>query len=73
MQWKPEDFYPYLDVVFNAFGMERILFGSDWPVLLLSGEYTEWKELIIEYMNDLSVEKKNNMFGLNAVKFYNLR
>ena len=33
-EWSPGEFYPYLDVVFNAFGTERLLFGSDWPVIL---------------------------------------
>ncbi len=72
-QWKPEDFYPYLDAVFNAFGIDRLLFGSDWPVLLLSGEYNEWKELLIAYMNSFSVEEKDAVFGLNVAKFYNLQ
>lgn len=71
-QWKPEDFYPYLDVVFNAFGTQRILFGGDWPVLLLSGKYIEWKELLMTYMNKFSAEEKKAVFGLNASKFYNL-
>ncbi len=71
-QWKPEDFYPCLDVIFKAFGTHRILFGSDWPVLLLSGEYIEWKELLMTYMNKFSAEEKKAVFGLNASKFYNL-
>ena len=72
-QWKAEDFYPYLDVVFNTFGTDKILFGSDWPVMLLSGEYLEWQELLMNYMNHFSKEEKDKVFGLNAVKFYNLR
>ncbi|MEO5948750.1 MAG: amidohydrolase family protein [Chitinophagaceae bacterium] len=72
-QWKAIDFYPYLDVVFKAFGKDRILFGSDWPVMLLSGEYLEWKELLMNYLNNFSTEEKNKLFGLNAVKIYNLQ
>jgi hypothetical protein len=34
-QWSPGEFYPYLDVVFDAFGTDRLMFGSDWPVILL--------------------------------------
>lgn len=71
-QWKAEEFYPYFDVVFNAFGVQRILFGSDWPVMLLSGEYTEWKDLLMTYMTNFSAEEKDAVFGLNASKFYNL-
>jgi L-fuconolactonase len=72
-QWRPKDFYPYLDVIFNAFGTDRLLFGSDWPVMLLSGAYLEWNELLMNYMNNFSATEKDKLFGLNAVKFYNLR
>lgn len=71
-QWKPEDFNPYLDVVFNAFGTDRLMFGSDWPVLLVSGTYLEWRSLVTNYMNNFSAHEKNAVFGLNAIKFYNL-
>jgi len=37
--WKEEDFTPYLKVVFEAFGEDRLMFGSDWPVCLLNGTY----------------------------------
>lgn len=36
--WKKEDFYPYLDIVIEAFGIERVMFGSDWPVCKLAAE-----------------------------------
>src|SRR4051812_13374852 len=39
--WKPEDFQPFLDVVFEAFGVDRLMFGSDWPVCLLAGDYNK--------------------------------
>lgn len=71
-QWKEKDFYPYLDVVFESFGTERILFGSDWPVMLLSGNYIKWKRLVENYMHRFSPEEKQKVFGKNAIKFYNL-
>jgi L-fuconolactonase len=71
-QWKEKDFYPYLDVVFNSFGTDRILFGSDWPVMLLSGTYPKWKKLLENYMLQFSEEEKRKVFGQNAIKFYNL-
>ena len=37
--WTPNDFIPYLDVVFEAFGIERLMYGSDWPVSLLAASY----------------------------------
>ncbi|MGN6530356.1 MAG: amidohydrolase family protein [Ginsengibacter sp.] len=70
--WNEKDFYPYLDGVFDSFGTDRILFGSDWPVMLLSGNYGKWKKLLENYMKQFSEEEKQNVFGKNAIKFYNL-
>jgi L-fuconolactonase len=71
-EWSPAEFYPYLDVVFKAFGTDRLLFGSDWPVLLLSGIYVQWKSLLEKYMEHFAEEEKEKIFGGNAVRFYNL-
>jgi len=71
-EWSAADFYPYLDVVFEAFGTDRILFGSDWPVILLSGIYVQWKSLVEKYMENFDEEEKQKVFGLNAVHFYKL-
>ena len=71
-QWSPAEFYPYLDIVFNAFGTDKLLFGSDWPVILLSGMYVQWKSLLEKYMENFDREEKEKIFGRNAVRFYNL-
>lgn len=71
-QWSPADFYPYLDIVFNAFSTDRLLFGSDWPVILVSGVYVQWKSLLEKYMEDFDFEDKEKVFGKNAIRFYNL-
>lgn len=70
--WKEEDFYPYLDVVFETFGTQRLLFGSDWPVMLLAGNYTKWKNLVEKYMQRFTDEEREAVFGNNAIEFYNL-
>lgn len=70
--WGPEDIYPYLDVVFEAFGTGRLMFGSDWPVCQLAGGYEIACELLTAYLKPLSEEDKNKIWGQNAVKFYNL-
>jgi L-fuconolactonase len=70
--WSAKDFYPYLDVVFEAFGADRLLFGSDWPVMLLSGIYVQWKSLLEKYMENMTEEDRQNVFGENAMSFYNL-
>ncbi len=71
-QWAPEDFYPCLDVVFECFGTDRLMFGSDWPVMLLRSGYVQWKSLLERYMRHLGDDEKKKVFGKNAVNFYQL-
>ena len=72
-EWSAGDFYPYLDVVFDAFGTDRLLYGSDWPVMLLSGIYIQWKSLLEKYMENYPEEERQKVFGLNASRFYKLQ
>ena len=71
-QWSPGEFYPYLDVIFDAFGTDRLMFGSDWPVVLLSGMYVQWKSLLEKYMENFAQEDRQKIFGENAIRFYKL-
>ncbi|HEV7379010.1 MAG TPA: amidohydrolase family protein, partial [Dyadobacter sp.] len=70
--WKKADFAPYLDVVFEAFGSKRIMFGSDWPVCLVAGDYGQMKAVLDEYLSAFSASEKAAVMGGNAVQFYNL-
>ena len=71
-KWRPEDIRPYLDVVFEAFGPSRLMFGSDWPVCLLAASYPDVYELVHEYVSPLSAPEKEKLFGGNAAAFYGL-
>lgn len=71
--WRPEDFRPYLDVVLEAFGPERLMFGSDWPVCLLAGEYEAVLALAEDYFRQLNSGERAGLFGGNAATFYGLR
>lgn len=71
--WKPDDMRPYLDVVFEAFGPERLMFGSDWPVCLLAASYGQVKQLVENYVQPLSTSEKDDIFGGNAIRFYGLK
>jgi L-fuconolactonase len=71
-KWKKEDLLPYIDVVVNAFGTKRIMFGSDWPVCLVASSYKQWVDLLKEYFTPFSREERNAFFGDNAVTFYKL-
>jgi L-fuconolactonase len=71
--WKPSDFEAYLDVVFEAFGPERLMFGSDWPVCLVAGSYERVKQLLEDYVDRHVPREKSEIFGGNAVRFYGLQ
>jgi L-fucono-1,5-lactonase len=71
--WTKEDFRPYLDVVFDAFGPDRLMFGSDWPVCLLAASYQQVLRIIEEYVRDYPPDVKEKIFGGNAARFYRLK
>ena len=71
-QWSKKDFFPYLDVVFDYFGPDRLLFGSDWPVCLVAANYTQVKTLVEEYVAPWGDEVRAKVFGENAMDFYKL-
>lgn len=71
-EWSASEFYPYLDIVFESFGTNRLVFGSDWPVMLISGIYVQWKSLLEKYMENFTADDHEKVFGLNAFEFYNL-
>ena len=71
--WKRDDFTPYLDVVLEAFGPERLMFGSDWPVCLLAGEYADVAAIPRDYFSRLSTTEQRMIWGDTAVGFYGLK
>lgn len=71
-KWKPGDFTPYIDVIVELFGMERIMYGSDWPVCKLSASYSETFNIVKNYFKGFSKVDQDNFFGLNAKQFYHL-
>ena len=70
--WKRNDFRPYLDVVCEAFGEDRLMFGSDWPVCLVSGSYPEVFGIVEDYLQSWSPLAQEKILGRNAATFYNL-
>jgi L-fuconolactonase len=70
--WTAEDLKPYIDVAVEAFGTRRLLFGSDWPVCLVASSYERWLQVVREYFTAFSAAEQANVFGDNAIRFYNL-
>lgn len=70
--WKKEDFKPSLDVIVEAFGISRVIFGSDWPVCLVAASYKEVVDIVKDYFSAFSKEEQDQFFRLNATRFYKL-
>lgn len=70
--WKPADLKPYVDAALNAFGPERCMFGSDWPVCELAGSYEQVHAALVEVLGPLAEGERQRIFGGTAAEFYKL-
>ena len=70
--WKQADFVPYLDTVVETFGMNRLMFGSDWPVCLVAAQYGQVLGIVEDYFSSFSKTEQAAFFGGNATAFYRL-
>jgi L-fuconolactonase len=68
--WSARTLKPYVDVLIDCFGPKRLMWGSDWPVLLLAGEYQQWLQVAEELTAGLSVTERARVFGGTAAAFY---
>jgi L-fuconolactonase len=70
--WKPEQVAPYIGVAFEAFGAERLMIGSDWPVCLVAGTYGRVMDIVKAYLSQYSSEIQEGVLGGNAQRFWKL-
>ena len=71
--WRPEDFRGYLDIVIQAFGADRVMIGSDWPVCTLSGDYAAVMGIVMDYAEQFPAKVRDAILGGNCVRFYGIR
>lgn len=71
--WMPADLKPYVEIALEAFGPERCMFGSDWPVCELAGSYETVFSTLRELTQSLSPSEQNLIFGETAQRFYRLQ
>ena len=71
--WEPEHLTPYIDVAFEAFGPERLMIGSDWPVCTLAGSYSQVMNVVEGYLCRFPDNVRQAVFGSNAEKLWSLR
>jgi L-fuconolactonase len=70
--WKPADLRPYVQVALEAFGPERLMFGSDWPVCELAGSYQQVMDALNEALGPISPTERERIFGGTGRDFYRL-
>ncbi|WP_339740715.1 amidohydrolase family protein [uncultured Sunxiuqinia sp.] len=70
--WTKEQLQPYFDVVLEAFGPSRLMYGSDWPVCLVATSYSDWLNLVKDMLSGLSPDEQEQIFSRNAKHFYHL-
>jgi len=69
-RWKAADLYPYIQHTLEVFGPDRVMFGSDSPVLTLAATYPQWIETLLEATRSLSEMEREKLFKHNGAKFY---
>jgi L-fuconolactonase len=71
-RWKPADFSHYIDAVVEAFGADRLMIGSDWPVCTLSADYASTMQIVIDYAEQFPPEARLGILGGNCARFYGI-
>ncbi len=71
-RWTIDDLRPYVNHVIDCFGCERLMFGSDWPVVCLAGSYASWGTAVWELVRDRTMAERTQLFHETALKFYRL-
>ena len=72
LAWSQEDLWPYFEIVLEAFGPQRLMAGSDWPVCLLATSYSWWFEVLNGFLAELTVTERARILGGTASEIYNL-
>ncbi|OCW59523.1 amidohydrolase family protein [Hoeflea olei] len=71
-EWTEADLAPYASHVISAFGAERVMWGSDWPVCRLASDYETWFATAEGFAAGLSAADQGEIFGGTAKRFYRL-
>ncbi len=71
-KWTPSQLLPYFEVILEAFGSDRLLFGSDWPVCLVATTYTNWVNLVRKNIASYTETEQAKIMGENATRLYQL-
>ena len=68
--WTIDDLRPYYETVYAAFGEDRVMFGGDWPVVLMASPWRRWADTLDELTASLTDTQKRKLWRDNAMRFY---
>ncbi len=68
--WSPADLKPYVEIALDAFGPDRCMYGSDWPVCELAGSYEQVHGALVELIGGLSETERDRVLGGTVAEFY---
>lgn len=71
-KWTVEQLKPYFETVLEAFGPQRLMFGSDWPVCLVASTYARWIEVVEGLVARLSAGERQAFWGETACRAYGI-
>ena len=71
-RWTPSDIRPYLDVVFDCFGADRLMIGSDWPVCTVAASYRRTLAVVVDYVAQRPASERDAVLGGTAARVWNL-
>lgn len=70
--WTESELHPYMEISLEAFGPERLMIGSDWPVCTLAGDYDRVMNLVLDFIQTLSSSEQSAILGDNCARVYGL-
>lgn len=70
--WRTDDLRPYVDWLIDRFGPDRLMWGSDWPVVQLAGGFARWRDATCELLQELTDDERAAILGKTAARFYRL-
>jgi predicted TIM-barrel fold metal-dependent hydrolase len=71
-KWTPGDVAPYIEYAIHRWGFERLVLGSDWPVVLLASSYEKWINSLMQILGGCTAKEMEKLFYANAEKIYKL-
>jgi L-fuconolactonase len=71
--WHADDLKPYMEQLLTCFGPDRLIWGSDWPVLNLASDYASWHSMVESFLSELDPLARGRIMGGNAAEFYGIR